>query len=69
MTELEEKQAGCPYCRLGRPIKDNSCSIIAIEQNANILWFNSDKFVGEDEGDIVSINYCPMCGRKLGEDE
>jgi O-methyltransferase involved in polyketide biosynthesis len=60
-------QARCPYCHKGKPIVDDNLAFVGVESDAGQLWFNSDKFVGEDEADFVTIAYCPMCGRRLDE--
>lgn len=73
MTELEEKQASCPYCH-----SDGS------RFNNESLW-GSKPIQGIDFYDLMAINlsqcqlvttnalhafpinYCSMCNRKLGE--
>ena len=67
MTELEEKQADCPYCH--EPFKE-----ISNENVEATIVFNSKKVSlrmmdSEFYEDNVTIIYCPMCGRKLGEEE
>jgi hypothetical protein len=69
MTELEEKQADCPYC-------DTPYKTIV---NAK-YWDEMNVALGRDSRlhewgangigkNPTPINYCPMCGRKLGDDE
>ena len=69
MNELDEKQADCPYCH--SPYK----TIV----NAK-YWDEMNVALGRDSRlhewgangigkNPMPINYCPMCGRKLGEDE
>ena len=60
-------QLDCPYCRKGKPIVDDNVSYVAVEHSAGLLWFNSDKFVGDNETEFVHISYCPMCGRRLDD--
>ena len=78
MTELEEKQADCPYC--------NGHSVIESFSKGTVWYLNPrnggyEKWIRErehinvqvdiDDGgsDVFWFNYCPMCGRKLGEEE
>ena len=62
MTELEKKQASCPYCHDPYDIiKSGDCVG---------FWFNSNnQLCSPYNAPKVPINYCPMCGRKLGGDE
>lgn len=63
MTELEEKQADCPYCHEPYAIISGG--------NRDGFWFNSSNQLCSpyDDAPNVSVNYCPMCGRKLGDEE
>lgn len=61
------RQANCPYCHEGKPLVDDNVSYVAVEHSAGLLWFNSDKFVGDNETEFVHISYCPMCGRRLDD--
>lgn len=72
MSELEEKQANCPYCHGTADLNDTANS----EFQINIDLYDSDDVRlnveyqgGADYDDSSHINYCPMCGRKLGENE
>lgn len=59
---------GCMYCKHGEPLNDASNSDFALtisyDENdyhvyvefANEVWWGDD---------YATINYCPMCGRKL----
>lgn len=77
MTELEEKQANCPYCH--DPFLDISGltdyeidwkqeAFCSVDENMHIIYGSFGNGYG-GESKITLINYCPMCGRKLGEDE
>ncbi|MCR5145943.1 MAG: hypothetical protein K6B70_01135 [Clostridia bacterium] len=51
----------CEYCEKGkilRSINWNELGQINIDKNGNL-------YAKDDE--VFRINYCPMCGRKLGE--
>ena len=51
----------CEYCEKGKPIlHDDSYDFLYIFIKNNQLWEKS-----MDMGTV--INYCPMCGRKLGD--
>ena len=69
---LTEKQKNCPYCHGAKRIRDtliyqHSRQIIMIENNSLtytlVLPKNSVYEVQQ------YINYCPMCGRPLNEEE
>lgn len=55
---------GCEYCRGEKPIMANAGSTITIEEDQ--LWL---EYYGHDDGvwEHDTINYCPMCRRKLGD--
>lgn len=75
----------CPYChhRLNKPhyellLADISsddygddlyirADVDISEQNTMSLWLSTDE--GETATDEISINFCPMCGRKLEDKE
>lgn len=63
MTELEEKQASCPYC--------HGDYIIIGDYTELELDLEHQRIVacGDDEVYLNDAQYCPMCGRKLGEDK
>ncbi len=81
MTELEEKQANCPYCH--EPLKawgyydkgddytGNSAMIDPVAKQLSIDSDSWDYYNDEPCTDHTSVPiiYCPMCGRKLGGDE
>lgn len=60
-------QLTCPYCHKQKPMIDNNIAWAAIQDKQKRLLFNSDKFVGNSEIEGIDINYCPICGRKLGD--
>lgn len=69
MTELEEKQASCPYCHspyetIVEAINWDEMNVALDRDNRLREW--GDNGIGENP---TPINYCPMCGRKLGEEE
>ena len=60
----------CEYCEFGGDNKDiiekyYPLSISYVYIFGNCIWLESDQAGTSQE----LINYCPMCGRKLGEDE
>lgn len=75
MTNLEEKQANCPYCHCDGSRFDNeslwgSKIIQGIDDfDAMVINLSKCQLVSANALHAFSINYCPMCGRKLGENE
>lgn len=67
MTELEEKQANCPYCH-NDPIQADMLKKYT-DDNMYIVYLKSNTLNLEAAGLRTSekVNYCPMCGRKLGD--
>ena len=71
MTELEEKQVNCPYCHSTGNLNDttdrnNDFQIKIDLYDPDDARLNVEYQCGTDY-EIVHINYCPMCNRKLGE--
>ncbi|BAP85511.1 hypothetical protein LOOC260_109720 [Paucilactobacillus hokkaidonensis JCM 18461] len=69
MTELEEKQANCPYCHEPynqlMEAEDGSEVTISTTSKENCLRMISyESYVY-----TADINYCPRCGRKLSDDD
>lgn len=67
-AETEEQQK-CEYCHGGRnakPIIDNSSNFLAFDKNG-IVVFGNDGSVTTGE-DYERFMFCPMCGRKLGDE-
>ena len=62
MTELEEKQANCPFCH------DDSAFIMNLddEDEADIYVSGNTLKVSVIDTCGTYINYCPMCGKYLG---
>ena len=70
MTELEEKQANCPYCHEQKDIintLDNSHLYVAgMEQPGQVVHIYDNRLICEEQTiESRKINFCPMCGRKL----
>lgn len=78
MTELEEKQANCPYCHE----QQQKLSIFRVKGGRNEVYnLFVSSFDGlsngqldydlaknyQPYGDFIKFRYCPMCGRKLGD--
>ena len=61
----------CKYCE-GKNVfrdtlkneKSNDIELKIYEYHTTRCTCINDEFTGEDS---ISINYCPMCGRKLGD--
>ena len=70
MTELEEKQANCPFCHGGRNVNplidEKSGDFLAFDVNGIVAFGTDGNFSVSDVG---LFKFCPICGRKLGEDE
>lgn len=69
MSETKE-QLTCPYCHYHHGIKmlirgERQCTSIMPRTHYKLGITN----LISNEIDMASINYCPMCGRKLGEGE
>lgn len=72
MTELEEKQANCPYCHKKggyhyvKPIEDvpgHSMGLILREDGWHLWTYEGDAFET-----IFPVNRCPECDRPLNEE-
>lgn len=66
--KITEKQKHCPYCH-------DHCDLLQIEHTNTVDQI--DVYIAGDDlrldsyfsgGDVAHINYCPMCGRPLGDD-
>lgn len=68
LQEKAEREKGCEYCKLAVEIGAvDSDGVMRVEiGNVGIpfILVNNDTF---GTSDLFDINYCPMCGRKLGE--
>lgn len=40
-----------------------------IEQDENMTISHTNAYTGEQENINIGINYCPMCGRKLKQED
>lgn len=75
MTELEEKQANCPYCHSDGSRFDNESlwgsKVLQGTDDFDAMAINLSKcqLVSANALHAFSIKNCPMCGRELGEDE
>lgn len=68
--KLTEKQKNCPYCHYdfdGIPVEqletEGNLDIEAEIGGTDIYLFNTGDYA------TIPINYCPMCGRPLNEEE
>lgn len=73
--KLTEKQKNCPYCH-GNPLMyydyGDDSNKIWIDSNGKLqqlTWSASYLAVDTDPEDGMQLNYCPMCGRPLNEEE
>lgn len=73
--KLTEKQNNCPYCH-GKPLMyydyGDDSNKIWIDSNGKlqqVTWSATYIAVDTDPEDGVQLNYCPMCGRPLNEEE
>lgn len=57
------EQGGCDFCNEKKNAFTNNYSI-HIEEDTNELYFKHDN---EYEYEMLKINFCPICGRKLNE--
>ncbi len=59
-----KKQKPCPYCERRVPFLDND----GVEMR---LVYGNQLYASVQHSKMafVTINYCPMCGRKLGDAE
>ena len=66
----------CEYCILNKPIVDTYCFgknseshgiDLIIFDNILEITASGDTYEPNFEETEIKINYCPMCGRKLGD--
>ena len=62
LNEQEERIKGCPYCLYLEPLCRPDGDIIAIETDGK-------RYVIEGDYWSFDIKFCPMCGRKLDEED
>ena len=67
--KLTEKQKHCPYCR-------DRANLLQLNDEhpieSDIVYINKNGYLNSetDNGHVYrKINYCPMCGRKLNEED
>lgn len=59
----------CKYCEKGKSMCDDNKKDLGIEFHsgtAKLVAYGLDEF-GWDISVSCDINYCPMCGRRLGD--
>lgn len=61
----------CDYCHSGRELlaTDNGSLYIVHDCLVESVTWDHQIDMPSDEVNATTINYCPMCGRKLGADE
>lgn len=76
--DFEPEEVVCEYCNLipsmdgsfyfGKdlPMDDNGCMYICKDEESSVALCYKDY---EDDEHILFIQYCPICGRKLVEDD
>ena len=59
----------CEYCYLLSGDSSNLCctDLVTMERHNNTFSIEVNATYSEDR-ESIEINYCPMCGRKLGDD-
>lgn len=73
--ELTEKQKNCPYChKKNKPftrslINTSSLSLVIKENVLDAAYCQTLTDNLKDGWAYIPINYCPMCGRLLNEEE
>lgn len=70
MTETKAQQE-CSYCHHSQIIVNNDDTNVMIRFNCLFLVpkISHEKGSNNSDGSGQGISYCPMCGRKLGEDD
>lgn len=78
--KLTVKQKNCPYCHPGSKVNGRECwyhTTLALGEAIDSCTYTELYFapvnrfleaINEDEL-FIDINYCPMCGRLLNEEE
>ena len=78
--KLTVKQKNCPYCHSGSKVNGRECwyhTTLALGEAIDSctyteLYFDPvNRFLEAIDEDklFIDINYCPMCGRPLNEEE
>lgn len=69
--EKQEREKGCQYCKDEKRIPASGNAGIRIPQSRSIpqISIEGDSLEGHSYSTAFKINCCPMCGRKLGEND
>lgn len=61
----------CPYCNDGQPLVTGQADDygIAIHYPKTLVAYGYDVHGSNSNGICIEINFCPMCGQKLGRKE
>lgn len=64
---------GCEYCMAGKRIMEHhglffNAYCVIFDGKLDVSYDNNDKDEWVCGHKAIKINYCPMCGRKLGEE-
>ena len=69
LQEKQERENGCGYCMANHPLRTERH--MHKVRNSTLLTWELDEETQEiirgSQTDGAIINYCPMCGRKLGD--
>ena len=68
LEEKLEREKGCEYCRIGKKLllTKNSDIRIPISRSIPQIVIEGETYDGHSYCTGFRIDYCPMCGRKLG---
>lgn len=71
LREQEQRKQGCEYCKDGFAVLNETMEYSGLEfalmkNTLRARYFPSHEYTTFKTQDILSINFCPMCGRKLG---
>ena len=72
LKDLKRRSNGCPYCRSSQALLNTTKEYSGLEFTmlSNLLrvrYISSDKKDSFETQDVITLNYCPKCGRKLEE--
>jgi len=73
MSDCEEirktpMNESCEYCGGDKPLYENRNDTVAIDVEFSDLTIEIETGRGDYYNLDISINYCPMCGRRLPEE-
>lgn len=62
----------CKYCKADLKnvelTTEKSCFYVDIDEDGlNIYFQQGNMYENYSDSTVIEINYCPMCGRKLGD--